>query len=622
MTFSIYDSPKMTDTDSGSTNTYQPRHEEGNFFSYPSGVEGIDGYTKNGALANEKWIGWSKGSSTGTTIEFSKANIASNSYEDKIQESEMNKTVSALASLFGADDPNPLPPYTGHSETFTKSLETAEAISIKLYGKSTIPGEEAGHRILSMPFVAREGTLKVGHAVELLQNAQSRLWAPGGRYKTYADPSLVLHHKFTRSGSNLVADTNNFSAMQMRGLRFYVPDTDQYSDTHLVAGLTYEIRVPIYNASFVRANNVKVKLSYIKNTDFKGLRFNETLAQLKTTMNSLKEIGTETVATLGGWPDNKKWVTFKWTVPQDAANAEYVLFAQIDPAGGITEGHESRLNYSTGDIVDYGGNNEGYFVFNITSMAEARRKHAKAAAIMAGELKPGHSDGVVYGAFYQKGVGAIGGGNINAASNTLDKTGSISADVKLVGLEESGAPIDTVDFMMLLGVLSEMADVSEDAIAQMEFSVTYDGDEYYPKVYLQGVNFKEGVRDQVEERGYPVRDEIESMFAVHRMALVPHTTTHFTMTLTPRTIGFKNGAGFEFYVPELAATSVLAEIAESTAEAETSSEEPSGEDPSGEDPGTETPTAGTLGSSGGGCETFGLGLLGLAALAFIQRKNH
>ena len=194
--------------------------------------------------------------------------------------------------------------------------------------------------------------------------------------------------------------------------------------------------------------------------------------------------------------------------------------------------------------------------------------------------------------------------------------------MKLVGLEESGAPIDTVDFLILLGVLSEMADVSEDAIAQMEFSVTYDGDEYYPEVYLQGVNFKEGVRDQVEERGYPVGDEIESMFAVHRMALVPHTTTHFTMTLTPRTIGFKNGAGFEFYVPDIAAASVLEEIAESTAEAEATSEDQSGEDQSSEESGTETPTIATVGSSGGGCETFGLGLMGLAALAFIQRRKH
>lgn len=90
----------------------------------------------------------------------------------------------------------------------------------------------------------------------------------------------------------------------------------------------------------------------------------------------------------------------------------------------------------------------------------------------------------------------------------------------------------------------------------------------------------------------------------------------------PLKMDWENGSVFEFYVPDLAAASVLEEIAESTAEAETTSEDQSGEDSSGEDSGTETPTAATVGSAGGGCETFGLGLLELAALAFIQRKKH
>ena len=106
------------------------------------------------------------------------------------------------------------------------------------------------------------------------------------------------------------------------------------------------------------------------------------------------------------------------------------------------------------------------------------------------------------------------------------------------------------------------------------------------------------------------------------MALVPHTTVDFMLDLSPRALDWENGSAFEFYVPELAAASVLAEIAESTAEAETSAEDQSGDDQSGDDSGTETPTTSNLGSSGGGCETFGLGLFGLAALAFIQRRKH
>ena len=100
------------------------------------------------------------------------------------------------------------------------------------------------------------------------------------------------------------------------------------------------------------------------------------------------------------------------------------------------------------------------------------------------------------------------------------------------------------------------------------------------------------------------------------MALVPHTTVDFMLDLSPRALDWENGSAFEFYVPELAAVSVLAEIAESTAEAEATSEDQSSESSA------ETPTTYTVGSSGGGCETFSLGLLGLAALAFIQRRKN
>ncbi|MBQ7214615.1 MAG: hypothetical protein IJS39_01360, partial [Synergistaceae bacterium] len=428
LTFSIYDDATKKDVDTHSTNTYQARHEEGNFFSYPSGTSQIPGYTKNEALANEQWVAWSKGSSTSTTIKFSESKISSHSLEEKIQESELNKTVSAIAALFGADDPNPLPPYTGHSETFTKSLESAEAIRIGLYGKSTIPGEQAGHRILSMPFIAREGTLKVAHAVELadgmIDRQTSLLWGDNSRYRLHPDPSLVLPKKFVRNGSILAATTNNASAMQMRGLRFYVPDIDLLSDTHLVAGLTYEIKVPIYNASFISTGNFKVKLSYANASEF-------SISAPHTTMDKLHEIQTITT-NLKGWGDNKGWAEFTWTIPEGMTNGEYRFFVQIDPADELKdEVHESRLNYNTGEIIDVGGNNEGYFAFNITSKNEVTKKHAKAAAIMAGEYKPEHSDGVICSAVFTGAQAAADSGKLKAAVETLDQTGTLSADVRL-----------------------------------------------------------------------------------------------------------------------------------------------------------------------------------------------
>ena len=166
--------------------------------------------------------------------------------------------------------------------------------------------------------------------------------------------------------------------MQMRGLRFYIPDIDLLSDTHLVAGLTYEIKVPIYNASFKSTGNFHVKLSY-------------------------------------------------------ANVSEFNFFVQLDPGNEDIkdEVHESRLNYNTGEIIDVGGNNEGYFAFNITSKNEVTKKHAKAAAIMAGEYKPEHSDGVICSAVFTGAQAAADSGKLKAAVETLDQTGTLSADVRL-----------------------------------------------------------------------------------------------------------------------------------------------------------------------------------------------
>ena len=469
---------------------------------------------------------------------------------------------------------------------------------------------------MSMPFIAREGTLKVAHAVELadgmIDRQTSLLWGDNSRYRLHPDPALVLPKKFVRGGSNIYATTNNALAMQMRGLRFYVPDIDMLSDTHLVAGLTYEIKVPIYNASFKSTGNFKVKLSYADAGEFN-------IAEPHKTMDKLQAIQTITTK-LDGWGDNKGWAEFMWTIPEEMVNGSYLFFVQIDPDNEDIkdEVHESRLNYNTGEIIDVGGNNEGFFAFNITSRNEVTKKHVKTAAIMAGEYKPEPSSGVLCSAVFRGGQ-AADSGKLRAAVETLDQTGTLSADVRLNDWESDE---DNATLIALMGLIYELAGVSEDYTVPVKFTVTYEGDTYYPEVYLHGINLKPGARERLvsENASVPQREDIASVFCEHRMALVPHTTVDFMLNITPRALDWENGSAFEFYVPELAAASVLAEIAESSAEA-SESETPS-EEPSSEDPGTETPTTSTLGSAGGGCETFGLGLMGLAALAFIQRKKH
>ena len=148
-------------------------------------------------------------------------------------------------------------------------------------------------------------------------------------------------------------------------------------------------------------------------------------------MDKLHEIQTITT-NLKGWGDNKGWAEFTWTIPEGMTNGEYRFFVQIDPADELKdEVHESRLNYNTGEIIDVGGNNEGYFAFNITSKNEVTKKHAKAAAIMAGEYKPEHSDGVICSAVFTGAQAAADSGKLKAAVETLDQTGTLSADVRL-----------------------------------------------------------------------------------------------------------------------------------------------------------------------------------------------
>ncbi|MBQ3395937.1 MAG: hypothetical protein IJG55_06375, partial [Synergistaceae bacterium] len=630
MTFTLYDTATKVDADQDSTNTYQARHEEGNLFSYPSSLDGIEGYNDKGKLADEEWKAWSKGNDSSRSVQITQSKVSSQGYNDKTEPSELTKTISGakaiintVAGWFGADEPfeeENIPDSSTHSETFSKSFATTEKIDIDLYGRSTIPGEDAGYMISSMPFIAREGTLKVEHAVQLYDSPQQRLlsplWGDDSRYRKLPDPALVLPRKWVRNGATFRATTNNAAAMLMRGLRFRIPALDLYSDIDFVAGLTYEIKVPVYNASFRETGSFNVKLSYANADRQKEDHFD--VYNPNSTLGLLTEIGTVSMS-LNGWGDNKGWATFTWTVPVDMKTGSYLFFAQIDPPDpehpehGLEEVHESRLN-ADGTVSDVGGNNEGYFNFNVISKEDLEAKAKVKSEIKAGMYNPEHSDGVLYSAVYAKSQEADGE-EVRPAAEIIDRSGSIKVDIAIEG---QGSDKDVVDFIEAMWLLAAIADISPDTVVQAECTVTYDGDEFYPEVYLNGCNLKPGVIDQVAERDYPVQEEIESMFSTHRFSLVPHSTVTFMMNLKPEAINFLNGAGFEIYVPELHAASVLAEIAESKS---SESETPGGDTPSDR---PDTPEDSSPGSSGGGCEMgFGaLTLIALSGLILRVRREH
>ena len=479
-----------------------------------------------------------------------------------------------------------------------------------LEGRGSVPGEEARHTIHVASSKAREGTLNVTTAVELDMSGRSRLWGSSSRYSKFADPSLLLPNKFRRNGGSFVTNDNNADAMNIRGMRFYVPELDLLSDTEFLAGLTYTIRVPLYNASFKDTGNFAVRLSYAAANDFD-------IESPHKSMNALKEIQTLRNVSLGGWENaysdnNKGWAEFTWKVPANTKSGNYRFVVQIDPEGKLQEVHESRLD-SAGKIVDAGGNNDGYFDFIITSPEDAIRKRSLRVSGSGVRAANAPSDGILLRSIYPGKQSKANSESMKAAFSIGDISDTITADLKLDVFESDE---DNISFYILLALFAEGLGISEDASLPITCTLTYDGDEYYPEAYLLGVNLKEGALDLWTEEGsldispekienINIADSMEYTFLLQRISLVPHETSKFVIHMTPRKIDWRHGAMFAIKVPELVAPAM-------TDDEETDT---------GEDTGTDTPAVSNPGSSGGGCDVFtgSVVLLGLAVLAFRKR---
>ncbi len=633
LTFSIYDDVKHPVTDShallekqnnptsmlaSQNNTYQARHEEGNFFSYPSFPDNSEGYNPSGLLDNEDThITWTTGSPVSKTIRFVQSKINSLKYEDNIQPSFLTKTISAIAALFGADDPSPLPPYSSHSETFQKSFSTSEQIDIELQGRSTLPGDEAGHEILVRPFVAREGTMNIATAVQLIQGPSSRLWGANSLYTKLPDPALVLPSKYKHVGATIRTNDNYASAMQMRGARFYVPALDLYSNNNLLAGLTYKIRIPVYNASFKDANNFDVRLYYAPANDFDVVH-----PDRSKTLQVIQNVN----MSLGAWDNsnsdnNKGWAEFTWTVPTNLETGIYRFYVRIDPDYKMLEVHDSRLN-PDGSSRDVGGNNEGYFSFVITSVKDAVNSMRQRSALTSSGFNAANKslpeDGVIFRSVYPGEQAAKKEDSVKAALEIADDSGKVAVDITFENLSRDE---DNITFYMLLGMLAEGVGLSEDTSLPVNCTLTYDGDDYYSEAYLYGVNFREGVLNSISDDA-DMDDIRGNTYLVHRIALVPHTTTNFVLNIAPRRIDWRNGSALEVYVPEIAGAAIRAQIAE-TERAEAEADDTDGGDDSGGG-GDADPVPGDPGSSSGGCEVFGgsFALLGLAGMALLLTRKH
>ena len=368
LTFAIYDD---TNSDTfGSDPSYQPTHENGNLFSYPAAIGNIEGYNYR-----QKDLSDITGVQFGipTVLGFTK--IRTNEHEETestvVTTGYLTKAASLIDKLFGTNLADV--PESSTGPTFTKSTSSKENFTL------TLPNADGArllgaYRVEAQAFVAEDGALTCGFAVNHFDQYAS-LFNSGSLYRQLPDPSFVLPKKFVLTDSyplipTFGANPERELAMEMRGVRFYAVDFNMYTTNRLLEGAKYRVEVPLYNASFKPANNVRVDLYWVADRTEKTLNDKD----------GKKFIGT-TYVNMTGWSDtgdNKAWAKFEFTPSGMATSLEagkhYQLYAVIDPLGGLQEVHEKR------DLaVDSGGNNEGYFEFSVETVETA----AAASAVMA-----------------------------------------------------------------------------------------------------------------------------------------------------------------------------------------------------------------------------------------------
>ncbi|MBR0204154.1 MAG: hypothetical protein IJQ56_07300, partial [Synergistaceae bacterium] len=391
--------------------------------------------------------------------------------------------------------------------------------------------------------------------VELSNNYQT-LWRAGSIYNDQlSDPSLVLPMKFIReSGTTFKASTNHETATKLRGIRFYMPDLAVRTNNKLVKGIPYKIKVPVYNASFVDANNVEVRLSYVPAAKFKANIY-------EVDKNVITVIGTAKVS-LKGWRNgsnkNKGWAEFDYTFPVNNKNLKsgnYEFYVEIDPDNAIKEVHESRFEKSTANkIIDVGGNNEGHFPFELWGFDDTNPKTAKVSAA---------SGGLVYSSAFDV-QDIIDADKVRASYGTYDTTNTVVVYLTFDGDETTKTMYDK---------LKAQAAIDPEVFVPIDVEMRYDEDssvkDAYPEVIFYAYNTEftaealtelfekfDTMTDEEIERYFKERDidRINNGFLRRNVSLFPGETTKFTIHLRPSAVLLDDDHVpiFEVYIPALA----------------------------------------------------------------------
>lgn len=384
MTFTLCEAPEIHDGDAGNSSQlddYNPIHEEGNLFSYPALIEHIPYYLdgKQAELSPKQTttMGYAKSS---LTVELSKVNTNNTTTTTKSKKAlngsltlslNVPKYLHASTTATGSYSKE-----LTNTEAYTKTYQTSDKFIIELPASNTgIMSDYTAHSITTQVYADAAGVMKVAFAVPEL-NSSAALWNRyGGVYGKKPDPALVLPKRFgifkDAEGLQKWGAVEHWpTALKLRGISFYdvtaesstiFSDYDESSGLRrnlLIAGHSYKIQIPVYNASFVDAGNVDVEMRLYK---MKGNVDDNVLPSV----SSLDVIDRKTVK-LEGWVDgsdvNKAMVSFDWTIGSTYTENNYRLFFVIDPDNKVDEIHEVWDISKEGEQYtgDPGGNNMGY----------------------------------------------------------------------------------------------------------------------------------------------------------------------------------------------------------------------------------------------------------------------
>ncbi len=351
----------------GDLESYNAKHEEGNLFSYPTTLNAITDLNnpnskilsetvtrKFGPTELEYTLNLDKSITKGETT--NRDISVGGGFDFTYMYGNAKLGATGVSAHFGAAYKY----NTSNTKSLTKTYTKGDALSVKFPdpSKEALAGsiEDVTYGTTFQAYSNPQGLLKLAFAVDLSSGGSvpPLLWRES-IYNQKPDPSFVLPNKFTLLGGKWKVNTDMLRATEMRGAIYKDSGKDTMTNPFFESGKTYDISLPIYNASFVNVPAFTVRLSYIAYSDRKDL-------------SKLQKISEVTINGLSAWTtgseSNKTYANFTWTVPSNLKSDNYLLWAEIDPDNKVNEVHEAWS-------VDVpGGNNTGYAMIPVRTLKE------------------------------------------------------------------------------------------------------------------------------------------------------------------------------------------------------------------------------------------------------------